>query len=181
MVSLMQRRRAMMEAKWDSPTALTLLEQGTVSFNAVKAVISGNDVKINKTSGMDAYNKFRTLNLTDFSANVTTGQNKTEDITGKPVVRTIPAGATCVFSMTNISEYFNAGYCYIVLALVDGDGNTIKQVSRGRNAPSATSVSWTQNSEIGVACIAAKIYHFAQSCEARFYLSLTVNGEEWLV
>lgn len=170
-----------MGIKHDSPTAPTLLEQGTVSFNDVSAVISGNNVKINKTSGTDAYNKFRTLNLTDFSANVTTGQDKTTDITGKPIVRTIPAGASCVFSMTNISEYYNASHVYVVLALVDGDGNTIKQVSRGNNAPSATSVSWTQNSEVGVACIAAKMYHFAQTCHAQFYLSLTVNGEEWLL
>ena len=170
-----------MGVKRDSPTAATLLEQGTLSFNDVSAVISGNDIKLNKTSGTDAYNKFRTLNLTDFSANVTTGQNKTEDITGKPVVKTIPAGATCEFSMTNISEFYNASYSYAVLALVDGAGNTIKQVSRGNNTPSATSVSWTQNSEVGVACIAAKMYHFAESCRARFYLSLTVNGEEWLL
>lgn len=171
----------MMGTHGSTPSAPSLLEQGTISFNYVQAVVSGNDISITKTSGTDAYSKFRTLNLTDFSANVTTGQNKTEDITGKPVVRTIPAGATCKFSMTSISDHYNASYCYIVIALIDGDGNTIKQVSEGQNAPSPTSVSWTQNNAIGVACIAAKIYHFAQSCHARFYLSLTVNGEEWLL
>lgn len=164
----------------ESEAGPVLLKQGTIEFNNVKAVTSGNDIAITKPSGTDAYNKYRTLNLTDFSANVTTGQNKTEDITGKPVVRTIPAGASCVFSMTNISEYYNASYSYIILALVDETGATIKQVSRGKNAPSATSVSWTQDNAIGVACVAAMMYHFATSCRARFYLSFTVNGEEWL-
>lgn len=157
-----------------------LLEQGTVEFNILKAVVSGTDVSITKPSGTDAYNKFRCLNLTSFSANVTEGQNKTEDITGRPVVKTIPAGAECVFSLTNISGYYQASYTYIEIDLVDEMGQNIARISQGKNAPVGKSATWTQNEELGVSCIAVKAYHFSNNARSRFYLSLTVDGEEWL-
>lgn len=177
----LMRRRAMMQAASGTPSEPGLLEQGTLDFNQFTTVIAERRIKISRNnSGADAYNVKRYFNVTDFSANTTTGTGATADISNKNSGKIIPAGASCVFAASNTSGSVNASYEYFCALLRDkGTGNIQRIAIYGRNAP-ANSVSWTATSDTEIGCVAIETSHINGKHYAECDLSLTVNGEEWL-
>jgi hypothetical protein len=167
-----------------------LLDQGSLSFNLCNIKIEGRTIKIlnSNPSMSDAYDKKRYNNVTDFSANVTTGIGQTTDISNQSSGIIIPAGASCVFKAT-LKEHGTvaAGYQYIAVLLRNTSTGSIKRIGAfGQNAP-ASSASWTQSADAEIGCIAIEYSHFRGNANpaavvntGTFELSLTVNGEEWL-
>ena len=183
-MDMMTRRRAMMGATASSPTpSNALLEKGTLAFNAYTISISdGRWIRAEKDTGTgtDAYNVWRMYNLSDFSSNVTTGTKKTADVYNQPKKKTIPAGASCVLSITGGGGQYSASYTYYLIQLISTANAVIKQIGRGKNLPSGTSdsVSWTQAADVDIGCLALYATHTYVGNYVSGTLSFTVNGEE---
>lgn len=167
-----------------------LLEQGSILFNRCGIDIEGRTIHVSGLygSGTDAYDVKRYNNVTDFDANVTTGTDKTEDISNKRSGRVIPAGASCVFAATPHNDWHvSASYQYIAVLLRNTSTGNIKRIGAfGNNVPSSTA-TWTQNEDVEIGCIAIEYSHWYYRDATQpgrnsgtFDVSLTVNGEEWL-
>ena len=186
MGDILIRREAMMQQASSEPAISPLIELGTKTFNLCTYNTTTRHVKVtlNNKSLADAYNVKRYFNLTKFSDNVTTGTGNTGGISNKTTGRIIPAGSTCVFSVSNVSitNQYSASYAYIALLLRNIWTGNILRIGLGGNNVPATSASKTVDADTEIGCIAVELSHMS-GFQGRIYeadVSLTVDGVEWL-
>ena len=187
MGDLLMRRHMLVSAGGVEPTDTKLLQQGTKTFNLVTISVSGKNVSASfySLAMNDAYNVKRYWNITKFDENQTTGTGNTGNISNKATGRIIPAGSTCVFKATELSQtnIYSATYSYCAVILRDTTTGSLARIGFGGNNQPATSATFTTSKDTEIGCIAFETSHMKGASPERVYsgtLSLTVNGEEWL-
>lgn len=109
------------------------------------------------------------LNLSNIKQN-TANASDTANINGHPAMFTIPAGAECLLTVSNVSGYLNDANFRLANAAASstffvGD---IKNIS---------TVSLTAEDAISIGCF---FTYISKATECEFDIEFTVNGERWI-
>lgn len=109
------------------------------------------------------------LNLSNIEQN-TTDASDAANINNIPAMFTIPAGAECVLTVSNVSGYLNDAN----FRLANASASSTFFVGDSKNT---TTASITTDSAIDIGCF---FTYINKATECEFDITFTVNGEWWI-
>jgi hypothetical protein len=186
----MLRRRDMMGSKGKASGLPLVFPDGRWTIGDKTLIIKDGVVAV-RSDTYDAYDIYAYINLSNPDQN-TTDSHTTDNVTNKPAIFSIPAGAVCELSMTGIYKT-EAGYSYVRASLYEAlSTNAVANTSWSPNYHSgdySVSKTWTQETEVDVGCVAMDLHHVmsdsgntadANVRNRNAVITLTVNGERWI-
>ena len=176
---MVMRRRLM--TKQDK--VIHLLDNGQLTFNSATINITRSTryIDVTRSGTTDAYNVYRSYNLTDFSANVTTGTGNNADVLNKPALKTILAGSTCTFSLNSYSRSTGSASGASWKIRLRSPTTSLAELSFVYNSSNiVSSVTWTQETDADISCVAVYSYHLGANRYIRGNISLLVDGVEYI-